>query len=112
VKRGLKQAFGLKRILERLPSQTTRVLDKLEKGRIKIEMKDTDIERLSVELDKSSNRLTYGMIMAALLISGSLTINIGDKFAFGLPLISFLCFSAAGILGIVLIVSILRERSN
>jgi hypothetical protein len=73
-------------------------------------MRDTDIQQLSLGIDKSSDRLTYGMIIAALLVSGSLTINIGEKFIYDLPLISLVCFIAAIILGITLLVSIMREE--
>jgi len=111
-KDSIRKLLGYKKIAEKLPGQATRVLDKLEKGKIRIEMKDTDIEKLSIELDKSSNRLTYGMIIAALLISGSLVINVGDKLMYGLPIISLLCFSAAGIMGLMLFVSIYKERRN
>ncbi len=107
---GIHSLLGLKRFAQRVPGQTTRVLDKLEKGKIKIEMKDTDIERLSIELDKSSNRLAYGMIIAALLISASLLINIGDPFLFGLPLSSALLFGLAIVLGFVLVLSIFQEK--
>ena len=110
VKDTLKSLIGLKKIVEKLPRQTSRVLDKLEKGMIKIEMKDTDIQRLSIELDKSSNRLTYGMIIAALLISGSLVVNVGESVFYGLPLLSLLNFFIAGLFGFVLLISIYREN--
>lgn len=110
IKDGIMSMLGLKRAFEKLPGQAARVLEKLEKGRIKIEMKDTDIERLSIELDKSSNRLTYGMIMAALLISGSLVINVGQKVFYGLPLLSLLCFLGAGALAVMLFISIINEK--
>lgn len=110
IKEGFTNFLGWKKMFDKLPGQTVRVLDKLEKGKIKIEMRDTDIEKLSIELDKSSNRLTYGMLIAALLVSGSLAINIGDRMIMGLPVISLLCFLSAGILGIVLFVSILKEK--
>jgi ubiquinone biosynthesis protein len=109
-KRSIRKALDMKKIIDELPGQTTRLLEKLEKGNIKIEMRDTDIEKLSVNLDKSSNRLTYGMIIAALLISGSLTINVGEKIFYGLPLISALSFAVAGTLGLILLFSILKEK--
>jgi ubiquinone biosynthesis protein len=109
VRKGINNFFGLKKILSKLPWQTTRILDKFEQGKIKIEMRDTDIQKLSVELDRSSNRLSYGMIIAALLVSGSLVINVGDKIFAGLPLFSLVSFSFAIIIGFILFVSILKE---
>jgi len=110
LRRSIESFMGMKKTVERLPSQATRVLDKLEKGKIKIEMRDTDIEKLSVEIDKSSNRLAYGVLIAALLLSGSMLINFGEKMAYGLPLLSAICFGIAAVLGIILVASILRVR--
>ncbi|MBD3164855.1 hypothetical protein GF323_06680 [Candidatus Woesearchaeota archaeon] len=110
LKKGILGLFGAKKTMGKIPSRLARVLEKLEKGKIKIEMRDTDIQKLSLELDKSSNRLTYGMIIAALLISGSLTINVGEEIFLGLPLISALSFSAAAFLVILLFISIIKER--
>ncbi len=110
LKRSMEGFFGMKKTIERIPSQATRVLDKLEKGKIKIEMKDTAIERLSLEIDKSSNRLAYGILIAALLLSGSMLINFGEKLVYGLPLVSAICFAMAAILAVILVASILRER--
>jgi len=72
-------------------------------------MRDTDIHNLSIELDRSSNRLTNGMIIAALLVSGSLVINVGDKIFLGLPLISLLCFGAATVLGLVILIQMVKK---
>src|SRR3989338_3940950 len=106
---GLRNLVSLRRTLEKLPKQTSRVLDNLEKGRIKIEMKDKDVERLSFELDKSSNRVSYGMIIAALLVSGSLLVSFGKPVIWNISLISTILFSFAAFLGIILIISIFNE---
>ncbi len=109
LKDAIKSIIGLKRIVDTVPRQAARILDKIDRGKIKIEMKDTDIEKLAIEVDKSSNRLAYGMIIAALLVSGSLVINVGEKVFYGLPILSVLCFAAAIVIGIMLIISIMRE---
>ncbi|MBR9699622.1 AarF/ABC1/UbiB kinase family protein [Candidatus Woesearchaeota archaeon] len=101
--------FAMKKSLEKIPAQATRVLDKLEQGRIKIEMKDTDVERLSTNIDKSSNRVAYAMILAALLVSGSLVINLGEPFFAGLPVASLIIFGLASVISLFLLVSIFRE---
>ena|SRR3989338_2032338 len=106
----LREFIGLKKTIEKIPLQASRVLDRLERGSLKIEMKDTDISQLSVEIDRSSNRLSYGMIIAALLISGSLIYNIGSPALFGLPIFSLILFGFAAFIGIALIISIINER--
>ncbi len=86
-----------------LPEQTTRALKKIQEGRFKIDIDDSGIRKLSLEIDRSSNRLAYGMIIAALLIAGSLVLRTVEP-------IAYLCFILAAALGIVLFVSIFKER--
>lgn len=86
-----------------LPDQTARVFKKIQEGKIKIEIEDTDIKKLSLEIDRSSNRLAYGMIIAALILAGSLVLE-------RIETIAYLCFALAAFLGLILFVSIAKER--
>ncbi|MEK6876573.1 MAG: AarF/UbiB family protein, partial [Nanoarchaeota archaeon] len=106
----MKNMIKFRRFAEQLPDQTTRALKKIEKGTIKVDIEDTDIKKLSLEIDKSGNRVAYSMLIAALLIVGALTIDFGKPFILNVPLIPFLSFLAAFILSIILLISILKER--
>jgi len=106
----MKNLFRYKKFAEELPDQATRALRRIEKGSIKVDIEDTDIRKLSSEIDRSSNRITYSMLIAALLIVGALTINYGEAFIFNVPLIPFLTFLTALILSLILFISILREK--
>ena len=66
-------------------------------------------DELSKEIDKSSNRLSYGMIISALIVAGALVINTGTPIVIGLPLLSLLLFGGAATVGFLLIISILKE---
>ncbi|MBI2522802.1 hypothetical protein HYW19_00260 [Candidatus Woesearchaeota archaeon] len=107
----MKNMLKFKRFAEQLPEQTTRALKKIEKGTIKVDIEDTDIKKLSLEIDRSGNRVAYSMLIAALLIVGALTIGFGKPFILNVPLITFMSFLAAFILSIILFVSILREEN-
>ena len=107
----MKNMLKFKRFAEQLPDQTTRALKKIEKGTIKVDIEDTDIKKLSLEIDKSGNRVAYSMLIAALLIVAALTIDFGKPFVLNMPLIPFLSFSTAFILSIILLISILNERN-
>jgi len=106
----IKDIFKFKKFTEELPDQTTKALKRIEKGTIKVDIEDTDVKKLSMEIDKSGNRVAYSMIIAALLIVAALTINFGKPFIFNVPLMSFLSFLFGFILIIILLVSILREK--
>lgn len=106
----VKSIIKLKKFAEELPEQTTRALKKIEQGTIKVDIEDTDIKKLSMEIDSSSNRVAYSMLIASLLIVAALTINFGKPFILNMSLISLLSFLAALILSFILLVSILKER--
>ncbi len=93
-----------------LPDQVSSALRRIQKGAIKIDVEDSDVKRLGTEIDKSSNRLTYGMIVAAFLITGALLVNVGKPVLYGYSLASIICFVMAFAFIISLVVSIEREE--
>jgi|TARA_Y100000031_G_scaffold136651_1_gene160909 ubiquinone biosynthesis protein len=107
----MKDIFKFKKFAEEFPDRTSKALNRLEKGTIKIDIEDTDIKKLSLEIDKSSNRVTYSMLIAALLIVAALTINFGDPVFLNVPSIPLLSFLVALILSLILLFSILREKN-
>lgn len=108
----MKSMLKFKKFTEELPDQASRALRRIEKGAIKVDIEDTDIKKLSVEIDKSSNRVAYSMIIAALLIVAALTLNFGKPFVLNVPIIPFLSFLVAFILSVILLSSILREKTR
>ena len=108
-KSALSNFFKYKRFLTTLPEETEKVFRKIQKGTLKVDIEDTDIKTLSLEIDRSSNRLAYGIIIAASIVSGALLMQTtggkGD-----VPLLSGLFFSVALLLVIMLFVSIIKEK--
>jgi ubiquinone biosynthesis protein len=66
-------------IIAGLPQQTADALERLKRGAIDLNIKETDIKHLGMDLNKSSNRLAYSMIIAALLISAAMLIDVPPK---------------------------------
>ena len=106
----LKNMSRFRRFVTDLPDKTDRLFQKIQSGKVKVDIEDKDVRSLSLEIDRSSNRLAYSMIIAALLITGALLINIGEKFIYGMSIYSSLFFLFAVLLGFMLFVSVLRER--
>lgn len=111
IKGFVKSMMRFRKFSEEFPGQASRTLKRLEKGSIKVDIEDTDISKLSLEIDRSGNRVAYSMLIAALLIVGALTINYGSPAIGEIPLISGLSFILALLLSIVLVYSILREKN-
>ena len=61
-------------------------------------------------MDRSSNRLSFAIVIAALLIASSIVVHAGSAPQFhGYPLLGLGGFLAAGVLGVGLAVGILRS---
>ncbi|HLG23996.1 MAG TPA: AarF/ABC1/UbiB kinase family protein [Candidatus Nanoarchaeia archaeon] len=100
-----------RRMIEELPERAESVMDRIEKGSIKVDIEDTDIKKLSVELDRSSNRISYGMLIAALLVTSAILIQVErGPHILGVPWLSFVSFAFASFFLVVLFVSIIREK--
>jgi len=52
-------------LIKTLPKNVIQMIKKLSEGKFTVEMEDTNIKKLTLEIDRSSNRISYGMIIAA-----------------------------------------------
>jgi len=105
-----RQVKGLERFVANLPGQLHDLMLKLLQGRLKIEFQHEGLEPLTHNLDRASNRLSFSMIVAALIIGSSLllTANRGPIWNH-LSILGLLGFLVAGVLGLWLIIAILRS---
>lgn len=97
-------------VLEMIPSEILAVLEKLRTGVIKIDVDDTDLKRLALGIDKSSNRLAYSLIVAALIVGGALMMhaNVGPYYR-GLSFPAMVLYIIAAFMGLMLLGSIIKE---
>ena len=100
-----------RKFAEDFPEKAERALDRIQRGTIKVDIEDTDIRKLSLEIDRSSNRVAYGLLIAALLITTAILINVEKgPSVFGIPVLAFLSFFFASVLLFILFISIVREK--
>lgn len=93
-----------------LPVNVEQLIRKMNAGQLSIDFVHRGLEYLVGELDRSSNRIAIGLIIAALIIGSSLIVlsGAGPKL-FGLPAFGFIGFAAAFILGVFLVLLVLRS---
>ncbi len=97
-------------LTKNLPSQLNQILRKMTSDRFTIDFMHKGLEDFMGEIDRSSNRLTVGIIVAALIIGASLVLAFeGGPFLFGYPVIGVLGFVTAGLLGIWLAALIIKS---
>ncbi len=100
----------LTKLFKVFPGKLTHILTKVEKGTLRLEVEHPGIDVLAEKLDISSNRLSFSLIISALIIGSSLIIQTGmSPRIFGVPLLGIFGFLMAGLLGLGLLFSILRS---
>ncbi|HWQ96099.1 MAG TPA: AarF/ABC1/UbiB kinase family protein [Candidatus Methylomirabilis sp.] len=103
-------AMDFGKLMKYFPRRVNHILTKAEKGTLKLELETLGLEGLIEEMDVTSNRLSFSMIIAALIIGSSLIIQTRmSPSLFGVPLLGIVGFLIAGFLGIGLLISIIRS---
>jgi ubiquinone biosynthesis protein len=103
----LSRLIEVKEFVERLPSRVNKILDAIGNNELRVKV-DTIDERVVLDgLQKVANRITLGLILAALIVGAALMMRVETSFKIlgypGLPTIFFLL---AAIAGLILIASI------
>jgi ubiquinone biosynthesis protein len=97
-----KSVVELKEFATQLPGRVNRILDVVADNKLKLEVDAIDETRLMAGLQKIANRITLGLVLAALIIGAALMVRIDSPFRI-LPMI---LFGAAAIGIIMLVISI------
>ena len=104
-----KDVWNFARMMHKVPTQVTHILDSAEKGYMNIKFEHQGLDRIVSEFDAASNRLSFSLIIAALIVGSSLIIQTGmEPLVWGMPLLGVLGFSIAGFFGMGLVIYILR----
>lgn len=92
------------------PRQVSSLLRKALKNELSVKINPIGMERLIKDIDRSSNRLAFSVIVASIIVGSSLLIQsgIGGKIL-GLPAIGAIGFLVAFVLGVWLLISILKS---
>ncbi len=108
--KGSKTARELFDFLQVFPKEFSWLIKSLRKGDFNINFKHKGLEKLILEIDRASNRLSFSMIIAALIVGSSLILTQQTgPFIFGYPAIGIIGYFFASFLGLFLIISILRS---
>lgn len=92
------------------PRQMKNIIRKILRDDLHIKMVHVGLERFITDMDRSSNRITMGMIISAILISSAIMHATGvGPIIFGISLLGAASFGLAFLLGIWLIISIIRS---
>ena len=113
-RRLLKNAWhGIKEfqdIFTTVSRQSQTLVKKLVRDDVHINVRHEELDRLIRDVDKSSNRLSFSILTAAIIIASSLIIHSGlGETVFGFPVLGVIGYLIAAILGFWLLIGILRS---
>lgn len=97
-------------LLAGLPRELRRLLRTARGGHFRHHIDVEHLKQFSTQIGHSANRLTVGVVLAALIIGSSITLTVeGGPTLLGLPLFGLLGFLGAAVAGAWLVVSIWRS---
>lgn len=97
-------------LVKNLPDDMKELLNRLNRNKFKIDLEHRGLDHFIRELDKSSNRLSASLIIAALIVGSSLIMQTGKgPHLFGFPAFAFIGYTFAGLMGFWLVIAIFRS---
>lgn len=91
------------------PQHVAAILRTLAQNRLRVRIDGLEESHMMESLQKIANRISTGVIIAALVIAGALTSRMRGPQLLGLPILSMLFILVAAVLGLSLIFSALRR---
>jgi hypothetical protein len=104
----LARAIEVKEFVERLPTRVNKILDSIGNNELKIGVDAIDEKVVLEGLQKVANRITLGLVLAALIVGAALMMRVDTSFRiFGYPGLPAIFFLMAALAGLILVASIL-----
>jgi ubiquinone biosynthesis protein len=104
----ISQLFSLQK---EIPNRLESILVKVDRGELSVGFRHENLSGLIKTLDNITSRLTFGIIIAAMIVGSSMIITTGVRpLLFGFPALGVIGYLFSGLLGIWLLIDIIRKR--
>ncbi|MGN6281185.1 ABC1 kinase family protein [Frateuria sp.] len=102
--------LDLQDLARHTPQHIAAILRTLAQNRLRVRVDGLEESHMMESLQKIANRISTGVIVAALVIGGALTSRMhSGPMLFGLPILAVLFIAVAAVLGLSLVISALRR---
>ncbi|MBT1073359.1 ABC1 kinase family protein [Pelotalea chapellei] len=93
-----------------LPRDLKEIINRINRNKFKIDVEHRGFDRLLNDFDRSMNRLSSSLILSALIIGSSIIMQT-DKGPqlLGFPVLAFMGYTVAGVIGLWLVYAIIRS---
>lgn len=108
--KGYRMMDALRLIAFGLPDALARALRQLQKGEVVLRVRHDKLDDLERHLDRASNRLSFSLLIAAIVIASSIvmTAHLEPHYE-GLPILGLIGYGIAAVLGLWWAIAILRS---
>jgi ubiquinone biosynthesis protein len=109
-KRSWRYFWGLIRFLDVAPAKLAELMNRMLAGKLGLSLEHKGLQSFTLELERASNRLSFSIVVAALIVGSSLIFvaKVGPIYG-NVPVLGLVGYSAAAILGLWLLLAILRR---
>jgi ubiquinone biosynthesis protein len=95
-----------------LPHRFARILEKVDDGELTLRFAHTNLNGFLKTLENIFNRLTFGIIVGAMIIGSSMIITTGVKpFILGFPALGVIGYVISAVLGLWILINIIRTKN-
>lgn len=102
------QSYGS--LARNLPRDIKEFLNRLNRNQFKIDLEHRGLDKLVTDLDRSSNRISFAVVIGSLIVGSSLIMQTEKgPLVFGFPVLGILGYSIAAFLGLWLAIGIIRS---
>jgi ubiquinone biosynthesis protein len=97
-------------LIRSLPKDIKEILNRINRDKFKIDLEHRGLDQFTRDMDRSINRLSSSLIIAALIVGSSIVmqVNKGPQL-FGFPVFAFLGYSIACMIGLIWLIGIIRS---
>ncbi|WP_228438188.1 hypothetical protein [Chryseobacterium sp. 6424] len=107
------QLIEAKKLAEKLPERLNTITERLANNEFEIKIDAIDEKRLTDGFQKVANRISIGLIIAALIIGAALLMKVPTTFmVLGYPGLAMIFFCAAAVFGVWLVMKMLFGDEN
>lgn len=93
-----------------IPRDLKEIINRINRNKFKIDLEHRGLDKFTAEFDRSINRLSTSMILAAMIIGSSIIMQTdkGPK-VMDFPVLAFMGYTVAGLVGLWLVYAIIRS---
>lgn len=93
-----------------IPRDLKEIINRINRNKFKIDLEHRGLDKFTADFDRSANRVSTSMILAAIIIGSSLIMQTdnGPKIM-GFPMVAFVGYTVAGLVGLWLVYAIIRS---